>query len=221
MVNNSIVSAFAGTGANTSTGDGFSALLATLYNPDGLTVAPDGSLYITEYSGYRVRLVTPDGTVTTVAGTGAATSSGDFGPASAATLNQPRRVVASPVGDLFISEGLGCRIRRVDAVSGLIFTMVGNGVCARSGDSGPASLAQMGHGYGLAFDSEGILHFSEFSVVCGIRKIDASGIVSTTVGSSGSCTTSGDGGPAVQAGINNPLSIVFDAADNLYVVEMV
>lgn len=218
-VRNAIVAVFAGTGVESSSGDLSPAVSATLDGPDGLAVAPDGSVYIIECDGNRLRLVAPNGIISTVAGTGDANSNGDGGPASAASINSPRRVAISPSGDLIISEAGGCRLRRIDASSGFIYTIIGNGTCARSGDTGLAALAQMGWGYGLAFDSQGNLFFSEYIASCRVRKIDTQGVVTTVVGASANCSTTGDGGQALQATIYYPNDIYLDSADNLFIAD--
>jgi len=100
-----------------------------------------GNLYITEFFGHRVRKVDADGIITTVVGTGVAGSSGDGGPATEAQLNSPAGMVFDESGNLYISEFLGHRIRKVDA-HGIITTVAGTGVDGFSGDGGPATSAQ-------------------------------------------------------------------------------
>src|SRR5438093_1060508 len=115
-----VVTTAAGTGVAGFSGDGGPATAAQLNVPYGVAVAPDGSLYVAEHgifpsngTGQRVRKVTTDGTITTVAGTGAWGFSGDGGPATAATLSSPTGVAVGPDGSLYIADSQAHRIRRV------------------------------------------------------------------------------------------------------------
>ena len=107
-----IIHTYAGGGVN-SPGDGLLATAAALNLPQGVAVAPDGTLYIGETGSQRVRRVTPDGLITTVAGTGVSGFSGDGGPAPQATLRFPRGVVVGPDGSLYLADESNGRIRKV------------------------------------------------------------------------------------------------------------
>jgi hypothetical protein len=130
----------AGTGVAGSAGDGGPATAAELDGPFGVSPVADGGFLIVERRGNRVRRVWPDGTITTVAGTGVAGYSGDGGPAVAARLNEPHAVAALPDGGFLIADTGNHRIRRVDA-RGVITTAAGTGAVGFGGDGGSAGEA--------------------------------------------------------------------------------
>src|SRR5579863_1191462 len=98
-----------------------------------LTIDRSGNIYIADRTGHRIRRIGTDGIVTTVAGTGVAGYSGDGGPAAAARLNEPAGVALDAKGNLYISDSLNARIRKVD-LSGIITTFAGTGTAGYSGD---------------------------------------------------------------------------------------
>ncbi|MFT5684173.1 MAG: DNA-binding beta-propeller fold protein YncE [Myxococcota bacterium] len=103
----------AGLGTAGFGGDGGDAVSAQLSSPTGITTASDGSVYIADSGNHRIRRIAPDGTITTVAGTGTASSSGDPGEALTSGLNWPVDVAIGPDGHLYIAEMLGSRVRRL------------------------------------------------------------------------------------------------------------
>ena len=129
----------------------------------------------------KVRRVDPSGVITTYAGTGAAGSSGDGGPAAGATLRQPYALAADAAGNLYISDVASNTIRRIDRTTGVITTFAGTGVANFSGDGGPATAAQLNGPAGMVFDSAGNLYFADLNNQR-VRKIDTSGIISTVAG---------------------------------------
>jgi sugar lactone lactonase YvrE/dienelactone hydrolase len=114
-----------GTGVAGFAGDGGPALQAQLHAPTGLAIDRDGSLWIADTGNHRVRKVTPDGTIRTVAGTGARGFSGDGGPAAAARLHQPMAVAVDSQGNAFVADGFNYRVRKV-AADGIITTVFAN-----------------------------------------------------------------------------------------------
>jgi hypothetical protein len=110
---NGMINTIAGNGKQGFSGDGGQATGAALRNPNGISVDANGNLYIADRSNNRIRMVTPDGAITTVAGTGAAGYSGDGGLATNAVLNQPSWVLADPSGNLFIGDAGNNRIRKI------------------------------------------------------------------------------------------------------------
>ena len=124
----------AGTGSAGFSGDGGPATSARLQTPEGVTVDSSGTLYIADYGNHRVRQVTRDGVIITVAGTGSAGYGGDGGPATAAQLNRPCGVV-DDAGTLYIVDDYNDRVRQVTP-GGVITTVAGTGHSGYSGDSG-------------------------------------------------------------------------------------
>jgi len=136
------ISTAAGAGTAGYTGDGGAATAAQLKNPQGVAVDSSGNLYLADTSNNVIRKVTAAGTISTVAGTGAAGFSGDGGAATGARLNQPGSVAVDSAGNLYIADSVNYRIRKV-TTDGRISTIAGNGSRAYSGDGGPATSASI------------------------------------------------------------------------------
>ena len=124
----------------------------------GLAVDGRGNVYIADFGDNRIRMVAPNGIITTVAGNGTSNFSGDGGPATSAGLNRPSGVAVDSNGNLFIADTNDYRIRRV-AADGTISTMAGTGIPGSSGDGGPAASATINLAYGLAIAPSGTLYF--------------------------------------------------------------
>jgi RHS repeat-associated protein len=155
-----IITTVAGTGVDGYNGDGILATAARLYSPEAVALGPDGSLYITERSGNRVRRVGPDGIITTVAGTGVQGYNGDGILATNARLYHPDAVTFAPDGSLYIGEGHGSRVRRVTP-DGIITTVAGTGKVGYNGDDLPATQAQVHYVQGIAIDSNGAVYITD------------------------------------------------------------
>ncbi|HLC41149.1 MAG TPA: hypothetical protein VJO34_05915, partial [Methylomirabilota bacterium] len=145
-----------------------------------------GNLYIADAGEFvpqndRIRKVSPDGTITTVAGTGFEGFSGDGGPAIDAELNYPAAVAVDAAGNLFIADRDNHRIRKVDG-SGIINTVAGDGTQGFGGDGGPAAGAQLNTPTGVAVDGSGNLFIAD-RFNNRIRKVDSTGTITTVAGS--------------------------------------
>jgi hypothetical protein len=204
----------AGTGTAGSTGDGGPATSAELNGPRGVTEDIYGNLYIAEYYGQRVRKVTPNGTITTLAGTGVQGYSGDGGPATNAELNGPYRVTVDLAGNVYIPDSGNSRVRKV-APDGTITTFAGNGSSGYSGDGGPATSAALNYPEAVAFDSAGNYYIADEAANV-IREVSPSGIITTAVGT-GNANYTGDGGPATSATLYGPVGVQVDASGDLYI----
>jgi sugar lactone lactonase YvrE len=184
-----IISTLAGTGTNGFSGDGGLATSAKLYNPSGIAMDPAGNLFIADYYNHRIRKVTPDGIITTIAGTGSPNYNGDGGRAVLANISYPKSVMVDTVGTLFIVEAY--RIRTVTP-SGIISTIAGNGINGFSGDGGPAISAQFG-AVGVAVDSAGNLLIDD-GYNSRIRKVTILNMSKTLMLTAGGNATSGTTG---------------------------
>jgi sugar lactone lactonase YvrE len=216
-ISNGVYSRVVGANPAGSTGDGGSAMLASLNNPNGVAVDSAGNVYIADYNNNRVRKVTAStGVISNFAGSGAAGFSGDGGSATAAQLNNPIAVAVDSSGNVYISDWSNQRIRKV-SISGTITTVAGSNTAGYAGDGGQATSAQINRPVGLALDSLGNLYFSDY-YNNRIRMVTPTGTISTVVGN-GSGSYSGDGGAATASAINNPQEIAIDSANNLYIAD--
>ena len=144
----------AGTGASGSSPDGSPAAGSALAAPYGVAVGVDGTIYVTESRGARVRTIRPDGILGTVAGTGEIGYSGDGGPAISAQLSFPLGLDLVD-GGLYITDSENQRIRLVDLEDGRIRTVAGNGLRGFGGDGGQATAASLAKPEDVAVSSDG------------------------------------------------------------------
>jgi sugar lactone lactonase YvrE len=188
----------AGTGAAGFFGDGGPATAAQLNLPNGVAIDSDGQVAVADSVNHRIRFVSRDGFVSTGAGTGVAGLSGDGAAATAAQLNHPQGVAATPDGGLLIADTYNHRVRRVSP-GGQITTVAGSGR-GFGGDGGPATAAQLAFPLAVAPTPDGGFLIADFGNRR-VRKVSSAGIVSTVAGS-GQRAFAGDGGPAAAAGLD-------------------
>ncbi len=187
----------------------------TAVAPVSVVVDGAGNLFIADFRNNRVRKVDTNGIITTVAGNGAASFTGDGGPATAASLNGPFGVALDLSGNLLIADLGNNRVRKVDHATQTITTVAGNGTGTFSGDGGPATVASLNGPNGLAVDSSGNLFIADKSNFR-IRKVDHATQIITTVAGNGTGAFSGDGGAATNAGIV-PETVAVDSSGNLFI----
>ncbi|HEY9898944.1 MAG TPA: IPT/TIG domain-containing protein [Pantanalinema sp.] len=209
-----VISTVAGAGGAGFWGDGGLATSAYLRYPRDVAVDAGGNLYIADADNHRIRKVTPDGTITTIVGTGGNVYSGDGGAAVNAGIPYPKGVALDVSGNLYIAQDY--RVRKVD-LSGNIATVVGNGSSTCSGDGGPALNAQLYSPADLKLDAAGNLYVADTNNNR-IRKIDPAGII-TTVAGNGASGFAGDSGPAVDAKLNSPYAVAVEADGSLYIAD--
>lgn len=209
-----IITNFAGTNvgcrAPGGCGDGGPANLAALSGiSGGMAFGPDGSLYIAEQQ--RIRRIDPAGIITTIAGIGVGCNAftdptcGDEGPATQARVSAVGVAVGRD-GAVYIAGGGFSAIRKV-TTDGIIHRVAGRtpGQCSPSGDGGPALQAQLCNATAIAVGPDDTIYFQDsepFVPVCLLNnavRFIRGGIIDRLAGN-GTCTTSGDGGPALQAG---------------------
>jgi sugar lactone lactonase YvrE len=211
-----IIQTVAGNGTSGFSGDNGSAAKASLSDPFGVAVDAVGNLYIADTSNHRIRKVDTSGTITTVAGNGTEGFSGDGGAASSATLNTPIGVAVDTADNLYIADAFNNRIRKVNA-AGVITTVAGNGDARFSGDHAAATSASLSAPFGVAVDKVGNLYIADTSNHR-IRKVDASGTI-TTVAGNGTEGFSGDGGAAARASLNFPTAVTVNRAGDLFITD--
>ncbi|MFI9722980.1 RICIN domain-containing protein [Streptomyces sp. NPDC052396] len=212
------ISTVAGTGTAGFSGDGGLATAAQLNYPIGLAVDGAGDLYITDYANHRVRKVTADKKISTVAGTGPWGFNGDDRLATSAQLNHPHSVAVDGAGDLYIADYANHRVRKVTADK-KISTVAGTGIGGFDGDDRLATSAQLNCPLGVMVDSTGTLYIADHSNHR-VRKVAADGKISTVAGT-GTAGFGGDGGPAASAQLNCPLGLAVDCVDTLYITDHV
>jgi sugar lactone lactonase YvrE len=174
---NGRITTVAGTGREGFGGDSGPASQASLDHPGGVAIGPDGALYIADTENNRIRRVDPDGTITTVAGTGAERFTSDDVPARQSALALPQGVAVDTDGDLYIADTNNHRIRRVDG-EGVITTVAGDGSEGFGGDGGPAKDASLSGPQSVAVAPDGTLFIAD-SGNDRIRRVDADGTITT------------------------------------------
>jgi len=208
--------------AGSQLGDGLSATSARLDSVEGVATDSAGDLFIAASSDNRIRRIdAATGIITTVAGNGGSGFSGDGGQASAARLNDPTGIAMDQAGDLFIVDSGNNRIRRVDAQTGVITTVAGNGTAGFTGDGGAAIAAELSTPRAVAVDAAGDLFIADTNNMR-IRRVDGKTGVITTYAGAGTRTTggNGDGGPATAAYLTEPTGVAVDSSGNLYICDV-
>ncbi len=213
-----VTSTIAGTGMQGFSGDNGPATAAMLDSPQGLALDNGNNLYFSDTHNHRIRKVNlVTGIVISIAGGGTPGFSGDNGPAAAAALNLPIALATDGSNNLYIADTGNQRIRRVDAATGIMTAVAGNGTQGFAGDNGPATSASIDSPAGLAI-SGGSLYLAD-SHNHRIRKVDLTSGLITTLAGTGTLGFSGDGAVASGAALALPRGITFDSSGNLYLAD--
>jgi hypothetical protein len=217
-----IITTVAGIGEQGSTGDNG---LATNARVEALAVAVDtsGNLYLMDQVNRRIRKVAAaDGIITTVAGNGtegtAEGVNGDGGAATSASFVLPADVAVDTAGNIYIADRSGHKIRKVTVATGVISTVAGTGTFGFSGDSGPATVAQLNDPTGIAVDTDGNLYIVDRGNNR-VRKVTVATGVITTIAGTGTAGYSGESLSGTLADLNQPFDVAVDASGNVYVAD--
>ena len=203
------VKTLAGTGKVGHTGDGGPAVKARVGEPYGLTLGPDGALYVCEIKSHVIRRIDEKtGKISTVAGSGKKGYSGDSGLALEAELNEPYEVRFDKAGNMYFVEMINNIVRRVDAKIGKISTVAGTGEKGFSGDGGPATSATFSRPHSIALDNDNNLYICDIGNHR-IRRVDlTTGTVSTFSGT-GERKPTPDGAKVEGTPLNGPRALDF------------
>lgn len=196
----------AGTGIKGYSGDGGPGTEAQINNPYGLVIGPDEALYFCDIDNHVIRKVAEDGTISTVAGSSKAGYSGDGGPATAASLNQPYEIRFDREGHMLFVEMPNHLVRKVDLESGIISTIVGTGKAGFSGDGGQAIQATFNRPHSIQLDVWGNL------LICDIgnhriRRVGRSSGVVETLSGTGEKKPTPEGAPFYHTPLNGPRAL--------------
>ena len=214
-----IITTVAGTGERGHAGDGGPASAALMSEPFMCAFDTAGNMYVAEAMNHCIRRIDRDtGVITAIAGTGVEGYSGDGGPATEATFNQPYSLQVDSNGDVYVVDRLNYVIRRIEAATGVITTVAGTGEQAYGGDDRPAVEAKFREPNDCFLDGRGGLLIADVQDQR-IRRLDlASGIITTFAGN-GAKERVGDGLPATEASILGARAICMDGAGNTYIAE--
>jgi hypothetical protein len=219
-----------GSGQWTGVNDGQSAAAADLYLPAGEAVDGAGDIFIADSAHNRIREVYASGPnkglIETICNTsGQPNYTGDGGLAVDATISNPQGIAIDGAGNLYIADTGNNAIREINAATGIITSVVNHQQTTTAGfggDGGAATAALLDTPFGVTVDAAGNIYVAD-SKNQRIREVTAAtGIITTVVGkgdtaSPGVGEFSGDGGPALQADLNLPYAVTFDAAGNMYI----
>lgn len=201
------ITTFAGTGVAGFGGDGGPADQALLNEPYGVAVGTNGEVYIADRKNHRIRMVNPDGTIMTIAGSGTAGMSGDGGPASLALLNEPLDIALGPDGSIYLADSIYNHgsVRKISP-DGIISTIAGSGTSDPC-DGRPATDAKFGGIICIDVSEDGTLYIFSKTSYARAYTVNSSGIINLIAGAKSTITGSliyGDGGPSVDSSLSEP-----------------
>jgi trimeric autotransporter adhesin len=212
-----VITRVAGTGTLGNSGDDGPATEAELNQPFGVAVTADGGFLIADTFNNEVRKVSSAGVITRVAGNGHPGNGGDTGPATDARLSTPNGVAATADGGFLIADTGNNEVRKVSA-AGVITRVAGTGNPGNSGDTGPATGAELQGPSGVAVTADGGFLIAD-TRNNEVRKVSHAGVI-TRVAGTGSAGNSGDDGPATDAELNTPTAVAVTADGGFLIADL-
>ena len=203
-----VITTVAGSGTPASTdGTGTNASFNT---PTSITFDTNGNLYVVDFFGHKIRMITPAGVVTTLAGTGSPAFANGTG--TNASFNYPWGIVTDNLGNLYISDRDNGRIRKLVIATGVVTTLAGNG--SGTSTDGTGTNAIVSYPTGLTIDpATGTMIVADG---IRIRRVTFAGVVTTIAGNT---TTASIDGVGTNASFNGPLGLAVDSEGNIFVGE--
>jgi NHL repeat-containing protein len=211
-----VISVFAGSGTPAFAGDGGPAVSAQLRFPSGLARTRDGAILVADTGNQRIRRIEPNGSIHTIAGTGAFSYGGDGGPASAAAFRAPTGVAVDRHGRILVADSENDRIRRIDA-NGIIRTVAGSGHRGLRGDGGPAIFARFYEPLRAVARHRQIIVTDAGNNR--IRKVGRRGKITNLAGRGPAGDFGGDGGPSTRAHLRTPNDAVVDPLGGVLIAD--
>jgi sugar lactone lactonase YvrE len=227
------ISAAVGTGTAGFSGDGAAAVEAEVNYPSAMAMDSSGNLYICDTANFRIRKVDTSGNISTICGTGTKGDSGDGKAATDAEIGYPGGIAVDAAGNIFFSDTANHKIRKIDS-KGIITAFAGTGTNGFSGDYTDyvkeynkannittlpvATDAKINTPTGIAADTAGNVYFCDTGNNR-IRRVSVTDSTITTVAGDGTGAFYGDGAAAIYSELNHPISLAFDAGQNLYVAD--
>ena len=209
------VQTVAGTGVKGYSGDGSAATAAKIGGPFGISIGPDGALYVCETTSHVIRRIDSAGKISTVAGNGSMGYSGDGGPATNAQLNEPYEVRFDRAGQMYFVEMKNHIVRKVDLKNGIISTVAGTGKRGFSGDGGPATEATFNRPHSIALDHANNIYICDIGNHR-VRKVALDSGIVTTFAGTGARKPTPDGATISGTPLNGPRALDFDGKHSLY-----
>jgi sugar lactone lactonase YvrE len=209
-----LVEILAGNGQEGMTGDGGPAIAATFFEPSGLAIGPDGSVYVSDSGNHAIRAVRPDGTLERVLGDGVA---GLTDEAGAPRLKRPQRIRMFD-GRLLIADSGNHIVRSLDITTGEATILAGTGEEGSDGDGGLATAAKLDEPIGVTQGPDGSVYIADLGANR-VRRVTPDGHIETIAGT-GADGFGGDGGPAVDALLSGPDDVLLDEAGSLYIADL-
>lgn len=222
---NSMIEDFCGTGARSFGGDSGPALNAALNLPVAMVVNSQGEVIIADQANQRIRKVSGEGVITTMAGDGMRGYAGDNGPATMARLNNPVGQAAPPAGrididatgNLYVADTGNNVIRKIDT-RGMITTFAGTGMAGATGDGGPATMAMLNAPTDIDVAPDGTVYIADTANSC-VRAVGSDGMIRTVAGRCGQRGFRGDGAAPTTALLDRPYGIEVDTMGRIWIAD--